>query len=57
MSDPLSRTERIQKEAAKFSSLAEKCLLVVLRDYYQRLAERYLALEGEWELRGRQGRD
>jgi hypothetical protein len=27
-----------------------------LRDYYWRLAERYLALEGEWEPPGRQGR-
>jgi hypothetical protein len=56
MPDSLSRTERIQKEAAKFSCLAESASSSFLRDYYWRLAERYLALEGEWESPGRQGR-
>ena len=56
MSDPLSRTEQIQKEAAKFSSLAESASSPFLREYYLRLAERYLALEGDWKPSGRQGR-
>jgi hypothetical protein len=56
MPDPLSRAERIRKEAAKFSSLAESASSPFLRDYYWRLAERYLALEGKWEPLGRQGR-
>jgi hypothetical protein len=47
MPDPLSRTERIRKEAAKFFCLAESPSSSFLRDYYRRLAERYLALEGE----------
>ena len=46
MPDPLSRTERIRKEAAKFICLAESPSSSFLRDYYRRLAERYLALEG-----------
>jgi hypothetical protein len=53
MPDPLSRAERIRKEAAKFSCLAESASSSFLRDYYWRLAERYLALEGEWEPPGR----
>ena len=52
MPDPLSRAERIRKEAAKFSCLAESASSSFLRDYYWRLAERYLALEPL----GRQGR-
>jgi hypothetical protein len=56
MPDPLSRAERIRKEAAKFSSLAESASSSFLRDYYWRLAERYLALEGEWERPNRQAR-
>ena len=56
MPDPLSRAERIQKEAAKFYRLAESASSAFLRGYYWRLAERYLALEGEWAPPGRQGR-
>jgi hypothetical protein len=56
MPDPLSRAERIRKEAAKFSSLDESASSPFLRDYYWRLADRYLALEGKWETLGRQGR-
>ena len=42
--------------AAKFSGLAASASSSFLRDYYWRLAERYLALEGDWESPGRQGR-
>jgi hypothetical protein len=56
MTDPSSREERIRKEAAKFSHLAESASSSFLRDYYWRLAERYLALEGEWVPPGIQGR-
>jgi hypothetical protein len=41
-----SRAERIRKEARKFSDLAESAPSAFLRDYYQRIAERY-PLPGE----------
>jgi hypothetical protein len=56
MANPLSRAARNRKEAAKFSDLAESASSSFLREYYSRLAERYLALEGEWKPPGRQGR-
>jgi hypothetical protein len=55
MTDPLSRAERNRKEAAKFSDLAKSASSAFLRGYYQRLAERYLSLEGEWRPLGRRG--
>jgi hypothetical protein len=54
MTEPLSRAERIRKEAAKFSDLAKSASSPFLRDYYRCIAERYLALEGEWRPSGRQ---
>jgi hypothetical protein len=48
MMDLLSRMERNRKEAAKFSDLAKSAPSAFLRDYYRRIAERYLMLEGEW---------
>jgi hypothetical protein len=53
--DPLSRMERNRKEAAKFSDLAKSAPSAFLRDYYRRIAERYLSLEGEWRPSGGQG--
>jgi hypothetical protein len=55
MTESLSRAERIEKEAAKFSDLAEGACSPFLRGYYLLLAKRYLALEGEWRPAGRQG--
>jgi hypothetical protein len=52
MMDPLSRAERNRKEAAKFTDLAKSASSSFLRGYYQCLAERYLALEGEWRSPG-----
>jgi hypothetical protein len=49
-----SRAERIRKEAMKFSDLAESAPSPFLRDYYQRIAERYLSLESGWRPAGRQ---
>jgi hypothetical protein len=46
--DLLSRMERNRKEAAKFSELAKSAPSAFLRDYYRRIAERYLMLEGGW---------
>jgi hypothetical protein len=54
MSDQSSRAERNRKEAAKFSDLAKSASSTFLRGYYRRLAERYLALEGEWRPPGTQ---
>jgi hypothetical protein len=48
MMDPLRRAERSLNEAAKFTDLANSASSSFLRGYYQCLAERYLALEGEW---------
>ena len=56
MSHPLNRAEQIRKEASRFSDLAETASSSFLREYYCRLAERYLALEGEWRPSGRQSR-
>ena len=56
MAEPLSRAERIEKEAAKFSDLAKTASSSFLRGYYFRIAERYLLLEGEWTPPGRQGK-
>jgi hypothetical protein len=55
MMDLLSRMERNRKEAAKFSDLAKSAPSAFLRDYYRRIAERYLMLEGEWRPPGGQG--
>src|SRR3979490_987842 len=55
MTDLLSRAERNRNEAAKFSDLAKSASSPFLRDYYLRIAERYLSLEGEWRPPGRQG--
>lgn len=55
MTDPLSRAERNRKEAAKFADLAKSTSSSFLRGYYQRIADRYLLLEGEWRPPGRQG--
>jgi hypothetical protein len=52
MIEPLSRAERNRNEAAKFTDLARSASSSFLRGYYQCLAERYLALEGEWRPRG-----
>ena len=54
MTEPLSRAERIEKGAAKFSDLAEGACSPFLRGYYLLLAKRYLALEAEWRPAGRQ---
>jgi hypothetical protein len=45
MTESLSRAERIEKEAAKFSDLAEGACSPFLRGYYLLLAKRHLALE------------
>jgi hypothetical protein len=55
MMDQLSRAERNRKEAAKFSDLSKTATSPFLRDYYRRIAERYLSLEGDWRPSGRQG--
>jgi hypothetical protein len=55
MTDLLSRAEQNRKEAAKFSDLAKSASSPFLRDYYLRIAERYLSLEGDWRPPGRQG--
>jgi hypothetical protein len=55
MTDLLSRAERNRNEAAKFSDLAKSASSPFLRDYYLRIAERYLSLEDEWRPPGRQG--
>ena len=55
MTDLSSRAERDRKEAAKFSDLAKSASSPFLRDYYLRIAERYLSLEGDWRPPGRQG--
>src|SRR5271163_1900197 len=52
----MSRAEQIRKEAAKFFDLAETASSSFLREYYCRLAERYLALEGDWRAPGGQSR-
>jgi hypothetical protein len=53
MMDLLSRVERDRKEAAKFSELAKSVPSAFLRDYYRRIAERYLVLERDWRPPGR----
>jgi hypothetical protein len=42
MSDQLSAADRYRSDAAKFSELAESAETPFLRDYYKRLAQRYL---------------
>jgi hypothetical protein len=42
MSDPLSAAARYRSDAAKFSELAESAQSPFPRDYYKRLAQRYL---------------
>jgi hypothetical protein len=42
MSDPLITAERYRKEAAEFSELAKTAETAFIRDYYGRLAQRYL---------------
>jgi hypothetical protein len=42
MSDPLIVTLRYRKEAAEFSELAKTAETPFIRDYYRRLAQRYL---------------
>jgi hypothetical protein len=42
MSDPLITAERYRKEAAEFSELAKTAETSFIRDYYGRLAQRYL---------------
>jgi hypothetical protein len=55
MMDLLSRMERDRKEAAKFSELAKSAPSAFIRDYYRRIAERYLMLEGDWRPSGKTG--
>jgi hypothetical protein len=42
MPGPLSAAERYRKDAAEFSELAESADTAFMRDYYRRLAQRYL---------------
>jgi hypothetical protein len=42
MPDPLTAAERYRKEAADFSELAKSAETAFVRDYYARLAQRYL---------------
>ena len=42
MHDPWNAAERYRKDAAEFSDQAKSAPTQFLRDYYQRLAERYL---------------
>jgi hypothetical protein len=42
MSDPLIAMERYRKKAAEFSELAQTAEAPFIRDYYRRLAQRYL---------------
>jgi hypothetical protein len=42
MSDQLSAADRYRSDATKFSELAESAETPFLRDYYKRLAQRYL---------------
>jgi hypothetical protein len=48
VTDLLIREEQNRKEAEKFSDLAKNASSPFLRDYYRRIAARYLLLEGEW---------
>jgi hypothetical protein len=51
------RAERNRQEAAKFSDLAKSAPSPFLRDYYRRIAERYVLLEGEWTPPARQSHE
>jgi hypothetical protein len=42
MPDPLIAAERYRKDAAEFSELAKAAETAFVRDYYGRLAQRYL---------------
>jgi hypothetical protein len=47
MMDPMTRADLYWKESVKHSDLAKSASSPFLRDYYRRVAERYLSSEGE----------
>ena len=53
MSDPLNAAERYRKDAAEFSELAKTAETFFIRDYYRRLARRYLRRAENQERLGR----